>query len=69
MTVISKVLNKPIEEKYYSDILAKGKVAFEKKLWNGKFYNFDSIHNNVIMADQLCGHWYLRCCGYDYEVR
>ena len=21
------------------------------------------------MSDQLCGHWYLRSCGFDYEIQ
>jgi non-lysosomal glucosylceramidase len=48
-------------------LLEKGKAAFDAKLWNGSFYNFDS-QSKVIMADQLCGHWYLRACGFQYPV-
>lgn len=62
-----------IEDKdYYTKLFNKGKTAFEKLLWNGSFYNFDGSTNdgNSIMADQLCVHWYLRCCGVkDYPVR
>ena len=51
-------------------LLTKGKLAFEQKLWNGRYYNFDSSTDEgcSIMADQLCGHWYLRSCGFAHEV-
>lgn len=50
--------------KKYNDILENAKESFERKLWNGKYYNFDcsSGENHIsIMADQLCGIWYLKC--------
>lgn len=54
-----------------SDTLTKGKHSFEKKLWNGTYYNFDSsggAHSTSIMADQLCGLWYLHCCNIEQNV-
>lgn len=69
MSVISEILEKTEDKKYFDDMLEKGKKSFEVKVWNGKYYNFDSgAHGDTIMSDQLCGHWYLRCCGLDYEV-
>lgn len=53
--------------KLFKSLLDKGKASFEKKLWNGKYYDFDETQK-VIMADQLCGQWYLRACGYQYSV-
>uniref|UniRef100_A0A670YYY8 Non-lysosomal glucosylceramidase n=1 Tax=Pseudonaja textilis TaxID=8673 RepID=A0A670YYY8_PSETE len=50
----------------YSDILAKGTAAFERLLWNGKYYNYDSGRgpsSDSVMADQLAGQWFLRACG------
>jgi non-lysosomal glucosylceramidase len=46
----------------YSKILEKAKKVFEEKLWNGKYYNFDesNISKTTVMADQLCGYWYLQ---------
>jgi non-lysosomal glucosylceramidase len=41
--------------------LTRGKQSFEAKLWNGRYYNYDSgdsDHSNSIMADQLAGQWY-----------
>ncbi|XP_065333183.1 non-lysosomal glucosylceramidase [Cloeon dipterum] len=55
----------------YETTLHKGKAAFEAKLWNGEYYNFDSSgapHSSSIMSDQLCGHWYLRACGVTDKV-
>nr|XP_014270421.1 non-lysosomal glucosylceramidase isoform X1 [Halyomorpha halys] len=54
-----------------SDTLTKGKHSFEKKLWNGVYYNFDSsggAHSTSIMADQLCGLWWLHCCNIEQNV-
>ncbi|MFN8456210.1 MAG: non-lysosomal glucosylceramidase, partial [Anaerolineae bacterium] len=45
----------------YQSWLEAGKAAFEAKLWNGRYYNFDAgggPHSNSIMADQLAGQWY-----------
>ncbi|XP_072849206.2 non-lysosomal glucosylceramidase [Pogona vitticeps] len=50
----------------YAAILAKGKAAFERLLWNGRYYNYDSsgsASSNSIMSDQLAGQWFLRACG------
>ncbi|KAK7582522.1 hypothetical protein V9T40_013967 [Parthenolecanium corni] len=52
----------------FAAVLDKAKVAFEEKLWNGKYYDFDSgggVSSKSIMADQLCGIWYLQCCCED----
>ena len=46
--------------------LARGQTAYESKLWNGAYYNYDgsgSRHHDSIMADQLAGPWYARACG------
>lgn len=46
--------------------LARGQAAYESKLWNGAYYDYDSSdsrHHDSIMADQLAGHWYARACG------
>ncbi|XP_011314940.1 non-lysosomal glucosylceramidase [Fopius arisanus] len=55
----------------YSQVLENGKFAFQEKLWNGAYYNFDSSksdHRKAIMSDQLCGQWYLRACGFEHDV-
>ncbi|ELU04898.1 hypothetical protein CAPTEDRAFT_216398 [Capitella teleta] len=54
----------------YEEILERGKKNFEEKLWNGwvdcEYYNYDcseSGHHDSIMADQMCGQWFLKACG------
>lgn len=70
MVAMAEKLNKTADKEMYEDLLNRGKVAYEKKLWNGKYYRFDCSLKECqsIMADQLCGHWYLKCCGFGYEV-
>lgn len=72
MIEMAKCLEKSDDFIYYSKMLENAKNSYENLLWNGSFYNFDgSAHESKsIMADQLCAHWYLRCCGVkDYPVR
>lgn len=67
---MAKLLNKTDDHAKYVEILEKGKKSFEEKLWNVTHYKFDTSNGSkdTVMADQLCGHWYLRCCGFEYEV-
>ncbi|XP_052099238.1 non-lysosomal glucosylceramidase-like isoform X1 [Mytilus californianus] len=64
---ISRIVGNTEEMKKYTEILDKGKEAFDKKLWNGSYYNYDSSttsgHDDSVMADQLAGHWFLRASG------
>ncbi|KAK4388029.1 Glutathione reductase, cytosolic [Sesamum angolense] len=44
----------------------KAKAAFEQKLWNGSYFNYDSGSSNnskSIQADQLAGQWYTAASG------
>lgn len=70
MAVMASLMDQPDECIKYTELLEKGKASFEDKLWNKTYYKFDVSSNSKesIMADQLCGHWYLRCCGFDYDV-
>ncbi|KAM9641227.1 non-lysosomal glucosylceramidase [Trichechus inunguis] len=54
-----------IQEKF-SSILSRGKEAYERLLWNGRYYNYDSSsqpQSRSIMSDQCAGQWFLRACG------
>ncbi|EDO31657.1 predicted protein, partial [Nematostella vectensis] len=65
MAEIATILDFPDERGKYEKILARGKKAYERLLWNGKYYNYDSStskYHNSIMADQLSGQWYLHAC-------
>ena len=70
MSIMAHLLDQPDECIQYTEMLEKGKTSFEDKLWNKTYYQFDvaSSSKQSIMADQLCGHWYLRCCGFTYDV-
>jgi non-lysosomal glucosylceramidase len=60
---MATILEQPDDCLYFRSILDKGMASFERKLWNGKYYNYDSSgsgHHDSIMADQLAGHWFLR---------
>ncbi|KAM9509587.1 non-lysosomal glucosylceramidase isoform 1-T1 [Guaruba guarouba] len=68
MCKMAEVLGDAKIRQKYMDILNKGKEAFERKLWNGKYYNYDSSGSdgsNSIMSDQCAGQWFLGACGLD----
>ncbi|PIN24651.1 putative bile acid beta-glucosidase [Handroanthus impetiginosus] len=44
----------------------QAKSAYDRKLWNGSYFNYDSSNaktSSSIQADQLAGQWYARACG------
>jgi non-lysosomal glucosylceramidase len=56
---------KPLGQKF-KDRFERGRVAYESKLWNGQYYNYDSSRSSYcdsIMADMLAGQWYAHACG------
>nr|KAG5708585.1 hypothetical protein BaRGS_033006 [Batillaria attramentaria] len=60
---MAEVLGLMEDKDRYSEILERGRKSFGKKLWNGRYYDFDtstSNHHDSIMADQLAGHWFLK---------
>uniref|UniRef100_A0A1B0BBQ0 Glycosyl-hydrolase family 116 catalytic region domain-containing protein n=1 Tax=Glossina palpalis gambiensis TaxID=67801 RepID=A0A1B0BBQ0_9MUSC len=69
MASMATLLDQPNDFWSDQDILEKAKHSLEEKLWNGHYYRFDTApgHKNTIIADHLCGHWYLKTCGFDYE--
>ncbi|XP_070541626.1 non-lysosomal glucosylceramidase-like, partial [Ptychodera flava] len=67
---MAKILNEEDDYINFFVILAKGKESYENKLWNGKYYNYDSSssrQSNSIMSDQTAGHWYLKACDLVHE--
>lgn len=63
---MANILEDSESQKKYSEILEKGKAAFEKKLWNGHYYNYDSStapYHDSIMAAQLMGQWFMKASG------
>uniref|UniRef100_A0A8C3E6Y6 Non-lysosomal glucosylceramidase n=3 Tax=Corvus moneduloides TaxID=1196302 RepID=A0A8C3E6Y6_CORMO len=68
MCKMAEVLGDTEVRQKYLDILNKGKEAFERRLWNGKYYNYDSSGSHTsssIMSDQCAGQWFLGACGLD----
>lgn len=52
----------------FGEILARGAASFERRLWNGEYYNlcYDTVRDAAdegCMAEQVSGHLYLRLCG------
>ena len=49
----------------YAGWLAQAQVSYEAKLWNGRYYDYDTdgSHRDSLMADQLAGQWYADLCG------
>ena len=50
----------------WNDILKRGKISLEEKLWNGKYYNLwrnNDETDEALMTDQLDGEWFLRMTG------
>ncbi|KHJ75437.1 hypothetical protein OESDEN_24947 [Oesophagostomum dentatum] len=50
--------------------LIKQRKFFVTKLWNGRYFNFDetAARQRVIMADQLCGIWFLTLLQQDEVI-
>lgn len=69
---MSKRMNDKTSEEEYNAWLEQAKTSYSNKLWNGKYYNYDSStsrYHDCIMSDQLAGFWYLRLSGHKYEVK
>ncbi|CAG9578874.1 unnamed protein product [Danaus chrysippus] len=67
---MAKILGFTDDEKEFNTLLEKAKDAYERKLWNGSHYKFDTkpCNSEVVMADQLAGQWFLRASGWTEPV-
>eukprot|EP01119_Soliformovum_irregulare_P022256 TRINITY_DN757_c0_g1_i1.p1 TRINITY_DN757_c0_g1~~TRINITY_DN757_c0_g1_i1.p1 ORF type:complete len:910 (-),score=236.24 TRINITY_DN757_c0_g1_i1:44-2773(-) len=57
--------------KMFHEIFENGKINYEKKLWNGSYYDYDSsksVHHDSIMADMMAGQWYTKACDLEQIV-
>ncbi|KAF0300940.1 Non-lysosomal glucosylceramidase [Amphibalanus amphitrite] len=59
----------------YAELLTRAQKVYVEKLWTvnkaGSYYKFDTSpgdNGGCIMADQLCGYWYLRSAGVTDQV-
>jgi hypothetical protein len=53
-------------EQEYASWLSEAQSSFEAKLWNGRYYRFNTANRATresIMADQLAGQWYAGATG------
>jgi non-lysosomal glucosylceramidase len=49
----------------YHDLFAKSQASYIKKLWNGRYFSYDteSQYRDNVQADQLAGQWYAHMTG------
>lgn len=61
---MAEVVGDPEAQATYAAWYNQGRAAYEAKLWNGKYYRYDtdSPYAESIMADQLAGQWYADVC-------
>ncbi|KAJ8773994.1 hypothetical protein K2173_009425 [Erythroxylum novogranatense] len=59
-----------VGDKFFAELcknkFVQAKSAFEEKLWNGSYFNYDSgssSNSKSIQADQLAGQWYTASSG------
>jgi len=65
---IAPILSSSIEKNLqkYQNWLELSRPLYHKTLWNGQYYNLDSLSgSDVVMSDQLCGQFYLQLLGLD----
>jgi non-lysosomal glucosylceramidase len=55
---IAEILDKKEQAKKWRLYLKKAKDSLNRKLWNGRYFNFDEYSSDV-MAAQLAGQWFL----------
>ena len=62
---IAKELGDAKAAAHYNELFAKGQKSYIAKLWNGKYFRYDteSEYKDNIQADQLAGQWYADVTG------
>lgn len=62
---MARLMNEPASAQEYDALFKKAQGAYIKKLWNGKYFNYDvgSTYHTDIMAEQLAGQWYANLTG------
>ncbi len=66
IAAIADLLGRTDQAARWRGIYEKGQAAYAAKLWNGRYYNYDSSRSrqhDSIIADQLAGQWYALACG------
>jgi non-lysosomal glucosylceramidase len=62
---IAKQLGDAASAKSYHELFVKSQQSYIKKLWNGKYFRYDTLseYRDNIQADQLAGQWYANMTG------
>ncbi len=66
MAAMAKILGYKKQAAFYEDLYISGHAAYEERLWNGEYYEYDGSDNrqhDSIMADAMAGHWFARSAG------
>ncbi|XP_072815821.1 non-lysosomal glucosylceramidase isoform X2 [Vicugna pacos] len=66
MVRMAALCGAPDVQDKFSSILSRGQEAYERLLWNGRYYNYDCSsqpQSFSIMSDQCAGQWFLRASG------
>lgn len=61
-SALARVVGDKNSQDYFWSKFQKAKVVYEKKLWNGSYFNYDnsgSQYSSSIQADQLAGQWFV----------
>ncbi|BFI11966.1 non-lysosomal glucosylceramidase [Marchantia polymorpha subsp. ruderalis] len=63
---MAEICDDPKTAEYFRTKFVQARDMYEKKLWNGSYFNYDSgnsSNSNSIQADQLAGQWYAWASG------
>jgi len=65
---IGKIVGDEEFSEYWGEKQKLGAKVYEEALWDeeGGYYKYDCAnnrHSSSIMADMLCGHWFIKACG------
>jgi len=63
--LMAEKLGQPSKAKAYSELFARARTAYEKKLWNGSYFRYavKGEQTDAIQAEQLAGQWYADLTG------
>lgn len=62
---MAEKMGEPSKAKAYDALFTRAQAAFEKKLWNGSYFNYavKGEQTDAIQAEQLAGQWYADLTG------
>uniref|UniRef100_H2YFL4 Glucosylceramidase n=1 Tax=Ciona savignyi TaxID=51511 RepID=H2YFL4_CIOSA len=67
MEAAAELLGHKEDEVKYHELLVRATQAYQDRLWNGEYFNYDcspnTNHSTSVMADQCAGQWFLLASG------